>query len=294
MPLAAVIKLEAAHPGVLVGGTGRDVHGFWFRHWQAVDPGMADRLHAADKVRPFTLSPLMGLPVPRRGGVEVREGTPAWIRVATLTPELSAALQETWLPRLPAEIPLGGIVWRVKGVARTPEEHPWAAERELQQLVETHLLASRAPAGWRLIFATPTTFRGEGSDLPFPMPDRLVSSWLRRWWAFGTVPLPEGLVERARWGLAVSAYRLQTVPVSDPRRLLIGCVGQLRLRAVALSLWERMAVDLLVAYAFWCGSGHYTTQGMGMTRGFPEDGPRGLSVRPTHPGQSDPLPRRSA
>ncbi|WP_448595692.1 CRISPR system precrRNA processing endoribonuclease RAMP protein Cas6 [Thermoflexus hugenholtzii] len=266
MLTAVVIHLRAAQGGILTGATGPQVHGFWFRHWRSVNPAVADRLHERSPVRPFTLSPLMGLPRPRDGRIRVFPGTPAWIRITTLERELSDRLHEQWLPRLPNRILLGDLEWEVLGISRAPGDHPWAGEMSLQELTESRLLSPRAPHRWRLVFASPTTFRMESQHLPFPLPDRLVSSWLRRWWAFGTVPIPEGLVERARTGLAISEYALRTVPVRETHRVLIGCQGTAVLRAVDLALWERLAIDLLVAYAFWCGSGHYTAQGMGMTR----------------------------
>ena len=131
-------------------------------------------------------------------------------------------------------------------------------------------MASSPPERWRLSFATPTSFHGVGGHFPFPLPDVLLRSWLRRWQAFGPVLLPGDLPERGREGVAVSAYTLKTVPVRDRRRVMIGFIGQMTLRALKMTPGERAAVDLLMAYAFWAGSGHHTTQGMGLTRLLPE------------------------
>jgi CRISPR/Cas system endoribonuclease Cas6 (RAMP superfamily) len=43
-------------------------------------------------------------------------------------------------------------------------------------------------------------------------------------------------------------------------------VGSLRLQAHQLPPCDCAALDLLAAYAFYCGSGHKTTQGLGQTR----------------------------
>ena len=284
MLTAAVIHLRAVRQGILTEATGPQVHGFWFQHWRSVNPTVADRLHEESAIRPFTLSPLMGLPRPQGGRIRISPGTPAWIRVATLERELSIRLREQWLPRLPDRILIGDLEWQVLGFSTASEDHPWAGEISLQELTERHLLSPRAPYRWMLHLASPTAFRLEGTHLPFPLPDRLVSSWLRRWRAFGTVPIPEDLVGRARAGLAVSEYHLRTVAVRDGRRVLIGCQGTVVLRAVNLTLWERLAIDLLVAYAFWCGSGHYTTQGMGMTRPLN----RMEAFNPKSPGEKRP------
>lgn len=264
--LASVLSLVAEEGGAVAAASGRDVQGLWYRHWEAVDPALADRLHEGAPVQPFTLSPLMGLPHPRRGRIAVAAGTEAWVRVAALTGELTAQLAARWLPRLPATVSLGGLRWRVVGHTEDRDAHPWAGRADAQALAERHLLGAQPGRRWRLRFATPTAFRSAAGHLPFPLPGALAGSWLRRWAALGPVRLPEDLQDRVRDGVAVSAYRLKTVPLRRGRRLTIGCVGDLTLRATGLKAGERAALDLLAAYAFWTGSGHHTGQGLGMTR----------------------------
>lgn len=266
MLLAAVVRLEALEEGYIEGGTGRDVHGLWFHQWKAVAPAWAERLHGGSGVKPFTLSPLLGLPRPRKGKQKVSPVDAAWFRVSTLQGELSRRLQEDWLPRLPDEISLAGLRWRVVGYTTSAEEHPWAGQGDAQVLADTCLLDRSPPESLRLQFLTPTTFHGSGGHLPFPLPDALVRSWLRRWQALGPVRLPDSLLELARERLLISSYRLVTVPAREGRRMTIGCVGRMTLRGVRLRPGERAAFHLLAAYAFYAGSGHRTTQGLGMTR----------------------------
>jgi CRISPR-associated endoribonuclease Cas6 len=269
MPTSAIIQLRASEAGRVPASNGAAVHGLWFHHWHQVEPAIAEALHHPNGVQPFTLSPLMGLPRPNGGSVRVPEGAVAWFRVATLTPRLSSALESAWLPGLPATIRIGGLPWRVEGAA-VDGAHPWAGQADPRALAESRLLASSPPRQWTLEFATPTAFRGICGHLPFPLPDSLVGSWLRRWEAFGPVRLPVDLKERVREGLAVSAFELKTLPVLDKGGLIIGSVGRMRLRALRLTPGERAAVDLLAHYAFWVGSGHHTTQGLGMTRLLPK------------------------
>ena len=268
MLLAVVVNLRACQAGLVEGATGRAIHGFWLHQWKRLAPSVADHLHRPNQVRPFTLSPLLGLPRFRKGRREIAPGTPAWFRVTTLQGELSRRLEEVWLPELPQEIGLAGLRWQVMGYTTATEQHRWAGRADPQALAETLLLGRSPPSRWRLEFATPTTFHGGEGHLPFPLPDALVRSWLRRWQAFGPVHLPEDTPERARRGLVVSAYALETVPWRDHRRVVVGCVGRMTLRALGLGKGERAALDLLAAYAFYAGSGHHTTQGMGMTRGL--------------------------
>jgi len=267
MIVAAVVHLEALEEGAIHRPTGRDVHGLWFEQWQRVDAHLADRLHAGPGVRPFALSPLMGLPRPRRGAVPVETGGRAWFRLTSLSDDLSDRLEAEWLPRLPEVVVLGGLRWRMAGA--TTEGHPWAGRADMQRLAEERLLNRSPPDAWRVTFSTPTAFHGAEGHIPFPLPNLLLGSWLRRWEVFGPVRLPSDLAKRARTGLVVSAYALKTLPLREGRRTTIGCVGSVTLRALRMKPGERAALDLLAAYAFWCGSGHRTTQGMGMTRARP-------------------------
>ncbi len=264
--LAAVVRLQALEAGVLRGASGPAVHGFWFGQWRVVDARVADRLHALRQVLPFAVSPLMGLGAPRRGVVEVPHEARAWLRVAAFEGELAARLEGEWLPRLPEAVTLAGVRWRVLGWTGEAAEHPWAGRADAQALAEARLLARNPPRRWTLAFETPTASHGSEAHLPFPLPDVLLGSWLRRWQAYGTVTLPEDLAERVGRRLAVSAFDLHSAPWRYGARLTIGCVGRMTFDALRLLPGERAAVDLLAAYAFWAGSGHRTSQGMGMTR----------------------------
>jgi CRISPR-associated endoribonuclease Cas6 len=274
-----MVHLKAVKAGEIKGSTGRGVHGFWYRHWEQADARVADWLHKQREVTPFTCSPLMGLPRHSRNGVvHVPNGHSAWFRVSTLIPTLTESLLKSWLPSLPIgseiEIPKSsadpsgtqGIRWRVTGVSTTAEEHPWAGQTEYTQLASQRLFTTRPPAKWRIKFLTPTAFHGRTGHLPFPLPDSLISSWLRRWQAFAPIALPEDLPQMARQQVVVSGYNLKTVPMREGNRLTVGCVGNLSLRALNVHPATRAALDLLAAYAFYTGSGHRTTQGMGVTR----------------------------
>ncbi|MBN1920065.1 MAG: CRISPR system precrRNA processing endoribonuclease RAMP protein Cas6 [Anaerolineae bacterium] len=266
MLCAVAIELEALTAGTLLAASGRDVHGLWFHHWQKADSRVADQLHAEPQSRPFSVSPLLGLGAPHEGRIQVTPGACGWFRVTTLTAALSERLQAAWLPQLPEKLTLGPVQWRLRGFVVDPALHPWAGVTEQAALVDTHLRNTDPPREWRLRLATPTTFHAASGHLPFPLPGAMFGSWLRRWQAFGTVNLPENLGELAQQKIVVSGYQLQTVPVRDGKRLTIGCVGQVTVAAPALKPGERAALDLLAAYAFWCGTGHRSTQGLGMTR----------------------------
>lgn len=266
MLVAAVIEVEALGSGKLPAATGRFIHGFWFHHWAQVDAARAEQLHAGQRLRPFTLSPLMGLSHPRRGEITVEAGQRAWFRVTTLTEALSTALQDRWLPHLPDMLRLGNVSWRFIDYTTDSHDSPWANRAQPRDLAERYLMAEKPARRWQVRFVTPTAFHGAAGHLPFPLPAALIGSWLRQWQAFGKVRLPDELPDKVHEGLVISAYRLKTVPVRDRKRITIGCVGDMTLYGKDLSKPICAAVDLLAHYALWAGSGHRTTQGHGLTR----------------------------
>ncbi|MEM7117795.1 MAG: CRISPR-associated endoribonuclease Cas6 [Chloroflexota bacterium] len=260
-----VLELQAVENGRFQGSSGRAVHGFWFNQWAAVAPDLADSLHQ-QATKPFTLSPLMGLARPRQGVTHVRAGDKAWLRVTSLQAELSQKLLGNWLPRLPAVIRLAEIPWRIDNIALMPQAHPWAQQNSYAALEAAAPTTVLEPT-WRLQIETPTTFHiGKDAYLPFPLPGALVNSWRRRWDAFAEVKLPPIEATLLQQQLFISHYRLKTVPVRYGRRVTMGCVGELTLRAGKLPDEVCRTISILAAYAFYCGNGRYTTQGMGLTR----------------------------
>lgn len=262
---AIVIQVRASQDGQIRGGSGRGAHGLWLNPWKELNSTLGDDLHKTNRISSFTLSPLMGLPRPSQGVTTIRSGAPAWLRITTLNEATTAALQ-LWLSHLPAELIIAGIPFQVLGVARTSQEHDWAGETTYQDLASASFFASRLPDRWLIHFETPTTFHGVSGHFPFPLPDSLAKSWLTRWKEFSPVPVSDELVARVREAVMVSSYELKTVPVRYGKRLTVGCVGDIFLRAGKLTPIERAEFNTLCAYAFYAGTGQYTSQGMGLTR----------------------------
>ena len=266
MLTSLVIQVKALNNGEINGATGRSIHGFWYKQWEEADAATADALHDETRVPPFSLSPLMQLPRPQKAITRVTSGISAWFRVATLNKQLSERLSAYWLPNLPSEIELAGIKWAITGIADAPEKHPWAKQISYQDLSAKHLFNNRPPSRWKLSFETPVTFNSGLGHLPFPLPNNLIGSWMRRWQTFAPLALPEELTQSVRERLMVKHFNIKTMPMRQGKRVLIGGQGSYALHAIKMPASERAQVDLLASYAFFCGSGYKTTQGMGMTK----------------------------
>ena len=265
MLTSIVVKIKALEDGEVTSATGKYVQGLWFNHLNTISSQTADKLHDNQSIQPYSLSPLMQLSHPERGKIIVRKGSTSWFRIAVLTNDFSDLLIKKWLPELPGKIKLGKTIWEVEKICAQPGEHPWAARSSINQLVSQKLLNKNPPPEWSFYFLTPMASRFKEGHLPFPLPGALIGSWLRRWNALGNILIPAELQKTVDDHIFVSAYNLKTIPVREERRVKIGCIGSFTMKARDMSPGERAAVDFLAAYSFYCGSGHHTTQGFGMT-----------------------------
>ncbi len=291
MPAAAVLFLQAEHDGAIYGATGQHAHGFWLRSWRdfGVEAGdaLGDRLHDERPMRQFTVSPLLGLTNVRHGQTLVEAGDVTRLRITALDDLTQSSLLGNWLVKLPARVTFAGIAWRVRRLGLAASDDPAAGYDTYAGLRDRHRDGGggRRPARWAVSFESPLAFHlRDGNCLPFPLPGLLVAGWLNRWNEYSPVALlaaddtTPAFLRRVEAGLRISQYRLKTVSFRfrhegpDGRRSRevpqIGCVGEATFDGAALEPADQAAVATLVDFAFFCGSGHHTTMGMGQTVGI--------------------------
>lgn len=268
MPVAAVVNFEALADGQVEGGFGRAVHSLWHDHLAQVAPQTGQQLSHQAQTQPFTLSDLMGLRASPTGEIQVAAGDRAWFRVATLEDTLSEVLIADWLPKLIGQRKnLASIPWAVLAYSTSSAQHPWAGQESYDSIRRRAQEQAAGVDSWQFRFRSPTTFHaGRKTHLPFPLPDSLIKSWLRRWNAFNNIDRQWQWATHWRQSLVVNGYSLRTISVRYGRQLRIGCTGWYGLRALNLPPDELAIINALADYAFYCGSGHHTTQGMGLTR----------------------------
>jgi CRISPR-associated endoribonuclease Cas6 len=99
---STVVKLIAIQDGQLPATQGRLAHAAFLDIIRAVDPALADALHASRGRKPFTVSPLWGLPRwhDPKGQVTVRRGHPTWLRFTLLGSQLFTTFTRRFLSPL--------------------------------------------------------------------------------------------------------------------------------------------------------------------------------------------------
>lgn len=221
------------------------LHANFFRWLEAADAALARALDAADGLKPFTVSPLFvargwasfRITLLREGLLELLE---SGIRAR---PEVDILGQR--LPILPDDLSIVAAEY----------------ERLLNDAARDRQITLR--------FRTPMSFRSEGMDYPLPDPELVFDSYRRRWNAFAPAHLTiaDDWLSWLRRSVAVSRFDVRSEPMRFPDGLQIGCAGKVQYAVVAADAPDDAVAILncLADYAFFCGTGRKTTQGMGQT-----------------------------
>ncbi len=258
--LAAVIHL--APDQALPPWLGRAAQAWLLDSVRSVDPVLADTLHAGQTRRPYTVS------APR--GVEGER----WLRITSVSPDLSAVLAESILPNLSSAIRLAGT--EIKVTAVDGGEHSWSGQSDFETLARQAFDAEPQRLG--LEFATPTAFHREGLIVPLPLPSLVYGSLIHAWDLFSPVSLPIPLRDFVERYVGIARHRIATrmVQFGDSEQH-IGFTGTcsyalMRQERTGLSVDEyrqrAQTLALLTRFAFYTGVGVRTAVGMGQVRPF--------------------------
>lgn len=272
MPASIVVKLRSITDGSLLNSNGLLLHAIWYKTWADGDEKMqalAQKMHEIeDSKKPFTISPLMNLKSDARGICHFKIGQESWFRITSLSDELTDNLS-SWINKIKRTcIEMEKTIWYIEDIYQFQDEHPWAGQMSyasIMQLVEMKL----RNATWTLEFATPMTLNGSKFVFPFPQPDSLARSWTRKWLTFSPDAVktsPDEMFQEIRENISIAHYQLKTETVRIRGVSLPGCLGTITYKDHGLPPEMRQALNVLMHFSFFCGSGYKTTQGLGQTR----------------------------
>jgi len=266
MLTSLVLSLHTEAPVTVARHLGPASHAVFLKLIAEADADLAERLHTADTLRPFTCSTLVGGHA--RGAVQTLAPERAFfLRYTGLSDEVSAHLRRI-AGDPPAELSLLDATLQVDGATLSPEEHPWAGETTYEALAAQRLLPGDAPERHvTLQFVSPTAFRSSGRVVPLPLPDLVFGSLVGKWNTFANVALSDEMRRYAEECMGVSRYRLQTQALrSRGGSMQIGFTGQCRFQAFNSDRYWLGVRHLLADYAFYAGIGYQTTMGLGQVR----------------------------
>lgn len=266
MPHSLVLNLLPESPIPPGFTSGKHLHALFLNLVSSIDREMGDALHANERNKAFTLSPLQvpqalrSKPYLQQSKIKsqnanqnanqnakrnstlltwhytqpIAPGTPCWWRISLLDDRLFSRLTPLWLNlNSPQPWHLGPANLHIVSIQGTPQSgQPWANFCPYAQLYEQ---ASDTDRKLTLQFYTPTAFRQGKYDTALPTPDRVFSSLLRRWNHYSGLEFPPDIVTV----LQTSYFDIHTEIVTDPRaqfqptaatvnasNQFIGCVGK--------------------------------------------------------------------
>jgi CRISPR-associated endoribonuclease Cas6 len=286
---SSVIKLVNLYPVSLTHLGGQHAHAAFLDLVRAVDAELSARLHNANARKPFTVSPLMGLPANRSGWREIwlREGWEYWLRVTILDEVLFQSFIEYFMnPGLDThrtlldqrgrgglpQIRLGDAHFSVSEILTTPGSHPWAGCTTLQDLQKR--LDEPAPASITLELHSPVSFSlgsqegtsGQRYEL-IPYPKLVFGSLAAAWKALTGQNMVEAVEKHAEKCWQPVLHRLERKALTLHNHPQLGSVGRVEYQRISAEETPLdRAFSLLADLAFYTGLGRKTAQGMGMTR----------------------------
>jgi CRISPR-associated endoribonuclease Cas6 len=248
MPYSVDVPLKIIRTLPQGGGTPDRALNALLYHWiSAADNRLGDFLHDQAEPKPFTMSPLIDL-----GNGQFR------FRATLLEDQYGPYVSEGM--KLERTVRIGAQVLAMNG-------EPAVIHQTHEELWDN---AGTSPVVV-LRFESPTSFKLNAVHYPLPDPVLVFSSYRARWNAFApeSMRIEEAWLEWVKEAVAVSRFELTTRVMDFERYQQIGCVGPVQYTVIDRgpeARAGRAALNALADYAFFCGTGHKTTQGLGQTR----------------------------
>jgi len=247
-----VVELAAADRGNIPPTLSRALHALVMNWLNLGNPQIADSIHASQE-SPLSLSGLLGNRRPRG----TQAGDNFYFRVCLLDGSLMEPLlvgMEKWGTQ---PLILGQFAFALRSIYTLPGTHRLAGSADYRLLANT----PQTTTDIELNFLSPTSFKQSRGIQPFPLPELVFCSLLRRWNAFAPEELNFPAVE---WEGLVSAYELKTYALKMEGGSEIGTQGWVRYRFPNLE--QAKLATVLAHFAFFSGVGRKTSMGMGQTQ----------------------------
>ncbi len=245
-------------------GIGIAIRGWFYDSIGEAEPEIADKLHHANGVKPFTVSQLFGKYKQSKGVLHLRK-QPYSFRVTVLTSELYGALRQILATKMANGefIQLGGMKFSIEQIVLGGEGEIYAGQSSYEELWQT---PARREYSFR--FVTPTSFRMGRGHLPFPLPNSVYRGLWQKWNQFASRQFAMGkeLLDTVQQQVFPSQHEIKTKLVPRSGAKFLGFVGTCKFEVLGDISEERLHnLTVLSEFAYYAGVGAKTTEGMGQT-----------------------------
>lgn len=244
-----VIELGAASKKPIPPTLNRAVHAQFMTWLNIGNPAITQLIHDSQE-SPFSLSGLVGYR--RHKGTQL--GDNFMIRIALLDGNLIQPLLTGIEQSQNQSISLCHFPFVIRCISTLPGSHPLVNISDYSTLANITDFDSEV----MLDFISPTSFKQNNNIQPFPLPELVFNSLLRRWNHFAPVNLH---FPKVQWQGLVSAFDIKTHALKMEAGVEIGSVGWVKYRF--LDPEQAKIATILSHFAVFSGVGRKTTMGMG-------------------------------
>lgn len=267
---ALIIHLQAQRPAHLPATQGQLAHAAFLAMVRSVNPPLAQALHDFPDRKPFTLSPVWGLPPARQGQHTIRAGQTLRLRLTILDTTLFDAFMQKIFQTPYQTIRLGDASFLITQILGAPGSDPWAGYATPGTLAQQATRERRIT----LAFASPMAIGVGKSDtgkprrIILPIPRYVWASLRSSWNKLTGQPIPptfETWVKNNVVVARVTSWRTSMFRFGE-KKLQIGGSGVVTFEALDQNPTMLLLWNLLADFAFYAGVGVKTGMGMGVVR----------------------------
>lgn len=259
------INVRFKEAGRIRGRGGEAVMGFLLNEVSQVSKDYAQTLHDAKGNKPYAISPLLpisnGVSFQVSDGVmTIDEGNSAKILISALDETTLGVVMRAMIDahKEKREINIGGVRAEITKIGI--KESEGAKYTTFSDIIKRDKIKNTV----RFRFLTPLSFRKNGIQQTFPLPELVFSSLLKTWNAFSEIKFPEGIRKKFSC-IAVARYNLHTELWHFSRYKIFGSRGGISYDfSKGFSEEEIKILNSLSELANFSGVGYKRTMGMGM------------------------------
>lgn len=257
--VACVVELVANHGTELERSQGHRAHALFLRLIDAVDPRLAEQLHAPAQIKPWTITPL-----PQQAQ-RLHNGDVYPLRVSFLQSSLYLPFARAFLEQPQRPIQIGEGLFSLQTIHTTHAGHPWAGVSAWSELIRKAVPADEIT----LHFGSPTVFSLGGNAWNkhrfglLPDGGSVFKSLLKRWNAYSPNQIDPMIFENV--DILPKKLNLQTEMLLMTKSQQLGFIGTVTYKISGEDI-SRHLITALADAAIYLGVGAKTTQGMGLVR----------------------------
>lgn len=259
--LGLTIELQPQFNGEIYPQYAIALHSWFLDQVRKTNPDLSAALHDNPEEKAFTISRLKGNLTTEKLNIGVNAQEVYQWSITALSKPVALWMRQ-WVKELPESIYIRDLPFNIVGV-----------KIELKPITYNKLWKTAEPMEpvIALNFISPTSFRSRGSHVPLPIPRNLFQSYLRRWNNFAKKNVEmEGFLDWVEQHVVILRHQLSSVKtVAGKSGSVTGFIGTVEMALMLKGKPDLTYLNLFKAlglYAPYCGTGHKTTFGLGLTR----------------------------